>query len=114
MTGPDGIGYTRGEPAAQGRDLSIDLNPLGPAGTYTVAFRVVSADGHPISGQYTFELTRPVTNTTDPPTNITPPAAATQNSQPGNQFPAWIIAAAAIALLAITITAVLRRPPRRQ
>ncbi|MFE0583335.1 copper resistance CopC/CopD family protein [Streptomyces sp. NPDC058874] len=36
-------------------ELSDDL----PRGTYTVAWRVVSADGHPISGAFTFSLGEP-------------------------------------------------------
>src|SRR5215218_2263426 len=48
VTGPDGSQWGHGAPRAQGRDLVVDLAGLGPAGRYTVAFRVVSADGHPI------------------------------------------------------------------
>ncbi|MDF3311947.1 copper resistance protein CopC [Rhodococcus sp. T2V] len=38
--------------------MSVDLDGLGDAGQYTVAFRVVSDDGHPIEGSYTFQLTQ--------------------------------------------------------
>ena len=33
------------------------MRPLGPAGTYTVNYRVTSADGHPVSGSWSFRLT---------------------------------------------------------
>jgi methionine-rich copper-binding protein CopC len=34
--------------------VSQDLQPGSPAGTYRVAWRVTSADGHPVSGTFTF------------------------------------------------------------
>ncbi len=37
--------------------VSVPVNPLGAAGTYTVAYRVVSADGHAVAGATTFDLT---------------------------------------------------------
>jgi methionine-rich copper-binding protein CopC len=36
--------------------LASAKTELDQAGTYTVAWRVVSSDGHPIEGSYTFEL----------------------------------------------------------
>ena len=33
------------------------LTTLGAAGTYQVTYRVVAADGHPVTGSYTFTLT---------------------------------------------------------
>ena len=36
---------------------SQKLRPGGPAGTYTVAWRVVSSDSHPIEGTFTFTVT---------------------------------------------------------
>ncbi|MFC9585934.1 copper resistance CopC/CopD family protein [Streptomyces yangpuensis] len=49
----------------------VDLSGELPEGTYTVAWRVISADGHPISGAFTFSLGRPsqtaATVTTDSP-----------------------------------------------
>jgi methionine-rich copper-binding protein CopC len=45
-----------------------------PEGTYTVVWRVVSSDGHPIEGTFTF--TAGAANTTVAATPSTPPAAA--------------------------------------
>lgn len=58
VTGPGGDTWQDGEPRVDGDTVVQPLRPLGPAGTYTVSWRVVSADGHPISGSYTFTLTR--------------------------------------------------------
>ncbi|MFF3090948.1 copper resistance CopC/CopD family protein [Streptomyces nojiriensis] len=37
----------------------VDLSDKLPQGTYTVAWRVVSADGHPISGAFVFSIGKP-------------------------------------------------------
>lgn len=54
VTGPDGQPYTAGDPTPSGSNISAPLKPLGPAGPYTVAYRIVSADDHPVAGQTTF------------------------------------------------------------
>jgi len=46
VVGPDGNLWTTGQPRVQGAVISIDVMPLGPAGPYTVNYRVTSADGH--------------------------------------------------------------------
>ncbi|NJP35771.1 copper resistance CopC family protein [Micromonospora thermarum] len=45
-------------------------------GTYTVAYRVVSADGHPVQGSYRFTVADPTaTASPDAPAPVTPAAA---------------------------------------
>ena len=41
-----------------GSTVSAPVQPLGPAGGYTVGYRIVSDDGHPVSGLVRFTLTR--------------------------------------------------------
>ncbi|NLG55426.1 MAG: copper resistance protein CopC [Rhodococcus sp.] len=57
VVGPDGNLWTKSEPQVQGATISAQLGELGPVGDYTIAYRVTSADGHPISGTITFTLT---------------------------------------------------------
>jgi len=45
VTGPEGS-VTDGDPAIVGNDVVVPLRPLTEVGTYTVAYRVVAADGH--------------------------------------------------------------------
>ena len=40
-----------------GTVVSIGMRPLGPAGNYTVNYRVTSADGHVVAGSWSFQLT---------------------------------------------------------
>ncbi|MDX2388524.1 copper resistance protein CopC [Streptomyces sp. DK15] len=46
---------------ADGKDNTarVELSDTLPQGTYTVAWRVVSADGHPISGAFVFSVGKP-------------------------------------------------------
>jgi copper resistance protein C len=67
VIGPDGNVWSSGEPTVQGALVGIALRPLGPAGTYTVNYRVTSADGHVVSGSWSFRLTMPGTGTPGPP-----------------------------------------------
>ena len=57
VVGPDGNLWSTGEPAVAGPVASIGMRALGPAGTYTVNYRVTSADGHVVSGSWSFRLT---------------------------------------------------------
>lgn len=57
VVGPDGNVWSTGEPQVQGAVVSVGVRPLGPVGTYTVNYRVTSADGHVVSGSWSFRLT---------------------------------------------------------
>ena len=67
VVGPDGSLWSTGQPRVQGAIISIDVMPLGPAGTYTVNYRVTSADGHVVSGSWPFQLTTAGTGRPGPP-----------------------------------------------
>jgi len=101
VVGPDGNVWSTGEPAVQGAVVGIGLRPLGPAGTYTVNYRVTSSDGHVVSGSWSFRLTVPGTGTPGPP-------AGTDG---GGAVPVWPFVAVAVALVAAGgLWAVRRRP----
>ena len=50
VVGPDGNLWSSGDTLVDGAIASVAVLPLGPAGTYTVNYRVTSADGHVVSG----------------------------------------------------------------
>ncbi|MFJ2784772.1 MULTISPECIES: copper resistance protein CopC [unclassified Streptomyces] len=56
VTAADGTTAALGAPRVSGREVSLALRPDALAGRYTVGYRVVSADGHPVSGSYTFTV----------------------------------------------------------
>src|SRR6202011_5537210 len=72
VVGPDTNLWSTGDPRVDGAVISVALRPLGPAGSYTVNYRVTSADGHVVTGSWAFELTAPGSGTPGPP-----PAAST-------------------------------------
>ncbi len=87
VTGPDGRRYDAGAPTVDEVTLVQPLATGGPAGAYTVDWRVVSGDGHAISGQFGFLTTQgsatatptpaaTPTASTPPPTTAPAPAAA--------------------------------------
>ena len=43
-------------PAGVSSDVSIGLKPKVTQGTYTATYRVISADGHPVSGGFVFSI----------------------------------------------------------
>ncbi len=55
VTAPDGSSLTSGEPVVEGTTVSQAIGD-GPDGAYTMAFRAVSEDGHPVTGQVTFHV----------------------------------------------------------
>ena len=44
--------------AVSGASVSVAVRPLRAAGRYTVAYRAVAVDGHPITGSYRFTVSR--------------------------------------------------------
>lgn len=80
VVGPDTNLWSVGDPRVSGAVVSVPLRPLGPSGGYTVNYRVTSADGHVVSGSWSFTVT---TATTAAPG----PAASTE--APGTRIPLW-------------------------
>ena len=102
VVGPDGNLWSTGEPVVQGAVASVGLRPLGPVGSYTVNYRVTSADGHVVSGSWSFGLTVPGTGTPGPP------VAATSTD---DDVPVWPFAVAAVAAVAVGALWAMRRRP---
>jgi methionine-rich copper-binding protein CopC len=92
VVGPDGNLWSSGDAQIDGAIASVGLLPLGPAGTYTVNYRVTSADGHVVSGSWSFRLTTAGTGTPGP-------SAAGQGTGDGGP-PVWPFAVVAVAIVA--------------
>jgi len=73
VTDADGADHATGCPTTQDRTVSVPVS-LGAAGEYTVDWRIVSADGHPTSGEFTF--------TYDPPEGAATSAAPAPEGTP--------------------------------
>ena len=112
VLGPGGAIVSAGAPALVGATVSQGLVETRPAGTYTVEWRVTSADGHPISGRFTFTAAAPVAPApvgppTSEPATTAIPDAATGSATPVAQIGApggsgagvlpWVVGAGALA-----------------
>ncbi|MEW2353777.1 copper resistance CopC family protein [Spirillospora sp. NPDC029432] len=56
LTGPDGAKHGAGEARAVDNKVTQAVEGTLPNGEYTVGWRVVSSDGHPISGSFKFSV----------------------------------------------------------
>jgi methionine-rich copper-binding protein CopC len=74
VVGPDSNLWSTGDPHVDGAVISVGVLPLGPSGTYTVNYRVTSADGHVVSGSWSFRLTVSGTGTPGPSASATSPS----------------------------------------
>ena len=55
VTNQDGAHFETGDTQVNAAKVFVALNDMAD-GTYTVTYHVVSADGHPVAGEYSFEL----------------------------------------------------------
>jgi methionine-rich copper-binding protein CopC len=85
-----------------------------PAGTYTVLWRVTSADGHPVSGQFTFTSTAAsaerAETTAAPGTTTAPPSGTGSPTSSGSKAPTWLWVLVLLVLLVPVAIFVRRRP----
>lgn len=56
VTGPDGADHARGRVRARGSDAVQAVDGPLPPGAWTVAYRVVAEDGHPLTGTSSFTV----------------------------------------------------------
>ncbi|HEU4425138.1 MAG TPA: copper resistance protein CopC [Pilimelia sp.] len=74
---PDGERIDTGEPAVSGAVVTVPLRTADePLGTYLVTYRVISADGHPVAGSFTFSAGAPSPPPTEPPADAIDPVVA--------------------------------------
>lgn len=121
VTGPDGESVTSGEAAIDGAVVSQPVSTSGD-GAYVVAYRVVSDDGHPVSGQLTFTLTgsggaatetapaQPTLPTTPAPSPDTATAVSPAvDSDADSSWGLWLLLAAVGLLFIVATWLALRR-----
>ncbi|RAO31175.1 hypothetical protein ONO23_04001 [Micromonospora noduli] len=105
-----------GEPVVTGAKSTVQVTDALPNGTYTVAYRVVSVDGHPVQGSYPFTVADP-TSSAAPVANVSasaPPPSAAAAKSGGGLSGGVLVAAVALALLVLVTAGLLwRRAARR-
>ena len=123
--GPDGATVSTGKAVLLNATVSEALVAARPAGGYTVEWRVTSADGHPVSGTFTFTAAAATGSGTQTGPAVTasgPAASASGTPRPtpkadrgGRASPTlWLVAGAVglLALVAIVVVVLLTRSDR--
>ncbi|MGK5552984.1 copper resistance CopC family protein [Actinomadura kijaniata] len=79
LTGESGTQYGAGAAEAVDNKVTLPVKPGLPNGRYTVGWRVVSLDGHPVAGSFTFTVKGAATASPTAPgsTAPAPPAPTT-------------------------------------
>jgi copper resistance protein C len=111
VTAPDGTALADGEPVVDGATVRQAVSPSEATGTFTMAYRAVSEDGHPVTGQITFDVGEAST-----PTSATPTASAAPDDDPapaaasssdddgdGGGWPTWLVAGVPVVLFALAL-----------
>lgn len=109
VDGPGGVSYSQGAVRVIDNTAHQSVYPLR-SGAYTVAWRIVSADGHPVSGEFAFTMTVPAGQepTGLPPAN--PPVSTVDDTGAAGSW-AWP-AAGAVSLAVVVFAGVLARRRR--
>lgn len=100
VVGPDGNLWSSSDPEVRGAVVGVGVRPLGPSGRYTVNYRVTSADGHVVSGSWSFTVTVPGTGT---------PGPSVSTAAERDRVPLWPFIVGAGALVAGAAVWALRR-----
>ena len=114
VVAPNGKRVDTGETIVKGVTASQPLSPSTRTGTYTVRYRIVSADGHVVSSSYRFVYRPPVERATraatTPSPDTTPVAAdGTTTSDSSNALPLLFGGIAVLAAIGAVIGLVIRR-----
>ncbi|MBE1592473.1 copper resistance protein CopC [Nonomuraea angiospora] len=112
VRGPGGAELQSGKPEADGKVVTQAVKEPVPDGKYTIAYRVVSSDGHPIEGEIPFKVkgaetpspgltfsasesaapaaSAPATQAAPQPAQTSPATDQASATQPVS-FPVWLI-----------------------
>ncbi|HWC80241.1 MAG TPA: copper resistance CopC family protein [Pseudonocardiaceae bacterium] len=114
VIGPGGGHWEQTQNATvDGDTVATSVAPLGPAGVYTVGYRIISADGHPVQGEVTFTLTKAGNGKAVAGGTAAGPAASGGGSGSGG-LPVWVWIVGVLVLLGIGVVVVLRMGRRTE
>lgn len=100
VIGPGGELWSTGRPQVHDTVIGVGVRPLGPSGTYTVNYRATSADGHIVTGSWSFRLTVAGPGTPEPTAPTAPaPTDGVEDGPP--VWPLWVGAIVVVAAGAV-------------
>ncbi|MGW5746980.1 copper resistance CopC family protein [Amycolatopsis sp. NPDC003861] len=120
VTGDDGRVWTVGKPTVKDKDVTVPVQPSGPAGRYTITYKVSSDDGDAVTGKVAFTLTAaaaptttsaaaPSTTPTSAPQTSAAPAPQAAANEDGGGVPVWVWIVLAVVVVATAVAVVARR-----
>lgn len=112
VSGPNGNRFSAGPPAVSGNQVSIAVSGAGPAGSYLAAYRVISADGHPVTGKISYTLAATAAGSAvgeaPPPGEAIVDAGADSDSS-GLGIWLWLGIGVAVLLVAAAVVVIVRQ-----
>ncbi|MEV4143749.1 copper resistance CopC family protein [Amycolatopsis sp. NPDC049691] len=124
VTGPDGAKWSVSPPTVTDATITAAVLPSGPAGAYTLTYKVVSDDGDKVTAAIHFTLSAPVsssstaaspTSAAAPPTSaaVSPAPSAAASSDTSGGIPAWVwILIAVVVVVAVVVVGLRLRRTR--
>ena len=113
ITGPDGVSHTSNGVSVLGNVVSA---PFGQtvAGRYIAAYRIISADGHPVTGEIRFTVAAGASAapTTAGSATAEPSTPVTTRASSALPVWAWVALAAAVVIVIAAVLLIIRRPTR--
>lgn len=115
VTDQAGSPVTAGAPGVNGTEVVVPLDPIAASGRYRVAYRVGSADGHPISGTFSFTVRLPSDSPSPAPAPSSPTPTPiptpipTPTATPASTAAATAAGAGLLALLGVVGVVLVRR-----
>lgn len=118
VTGPDDTKHQSGKAVAEGAVVTQQLAGELAPGEYTVGWRVVAQDGHPVSGSFTFTVEGQADSSApadqsapaqDTASTTTPAPAGSQADQGGGASWWWVILAVLVVAALAGGAAMLRK-----
>jgi methionine-rich copper-binding protein CopC len=109
LIGPNNSDHWETGPAkVDSNVVSAPVGPLGPAGQYSVNWRVLSADGHPVQGTVKFTLGKAGTGSPTPADVLAKFSNAPAQGDSGGGVPTWVWIVGAVVLLVLGVVFAMR------
>lgn len=101
VQGAEGMSYSRGSVRVVDENVTQEVYPL-PSGAYHVAWRAISADGHPVQGEFRFTVALPAG--AEP--TVRPPATVAAAVPSGKRHRGWLIVGGLIVVAVVVLVTI--------
>ncbi|WP_340685906.1 copper resistance CopC family protein [Amycolatopsis coloradensis] len=119
ITGPENASWTVGRAEVAGAVVTAPVQAVGPAGEYTLRYKVTFEDTHAASGSVKFNLSALAASPSQSPASSQAPAGSASptpqagETTPEDLVPAWVWIVLAVAVVVAGIVVALRFTRRK-